>query len=154
AECQAGSANFRLRPRARAGADPHRRCGSKHPRRSAHRAVVPGRGPCAHGGCVVTRRRMLLGLLGANIMGSLSPPLFADAFAVAGIDGFYHLMDADRLRERRLPVLLDAVKATGFSGLNITYPFKQAVIPLLDAMDPEAMQVGAVNTVDIAPDGT
>jgi shikimate dehydrogenase len=101
----------------------------------------------------VTGRRMLLGLLGANIMGSLSPALFTDAFAFAGIDGFYHLMDVDRLRERRLMVLLEAAKATGFSGLNITYPFKQDVIPLLDAMDPEAMQVGAVNTVDIAPDG-
>ena len=45
--------------------------------------------------------RVLLGLIGANIMGSLSPALFADAFAAAGIDGFYHLMDVDRLPGRR-----------------------------------------------------
>jgi len=101
----------------------------------------------------MSRRRMLIGLLGSNIMGSLSPALFADAFAAAGIDGFYHLMDADRLRERRLPVLLDATKAVGFSGLNITFPFKQQIMPLLDAIDPEAREVGAVNTVVIAPDG-
>lgn len=99
------------------------------------------------------RPRMLIGLIGANIMGSLSPALFADAFAAAGIDGFYHLIDADRLPERRLPHLLEAIKAAGFIGANVTYPFKQDVLPLLDAVDPEAEQVGAVNTVAIAPGG-
>ena len=48
----------------------------------------------------MSKRRMLLGLIGTNIMGSLSPALFADAFAAAGIDGFYHLMDADLLPEK------------------------------------------------------
>lgn len=97
--------------------------------------------------------RVLIGLIGANIMGSLSPALFADAFAAAGIDGFYHLMDVDRLPGRWLEQMLDALKATGFAGTNITYPFKQDVISLLDAVDPEAAQTGAVNTVAIAPDG-
>jgi shikimate dehydrogenase len=101
----------------------------------------------------MSNRRMLLGLVGANIMGSLSPPLFSDAFAAAGIDGFYHLMDVDRLPGRRLPQLLDAIKTAGFSGCNITYPFKQDVIPLLDEIDAEAAQVGAINTVAVAPDG-
>ncbi|MGC1849314.1 MAG: shikimate dehydrogenase, partial [Pseudolabrys sp.] len=101
----------------------------------------------------MSKRRMLLGLIGANIMGSLSPALFAEAFAVSGIDGFYHLIDVDRLRERRLPQLLAAIKATGFSGTNVTYPFKQDILPLLDAVDPEAAQIGAINTIAIAPDG-
>ena len=60
-------------------------------------------------------------------------------------------MDVDRLPGRRLPQLLEAIKAAGFAGANITYPFKQEIIPLLDAVDPEAAQVGAVNTVAIAP---
>ncbi|MFY9788950.1 MAG: shikimate dehydrogenase, partial [Pseudolabrys sp.] len=77
----------------------------------------------------MSKRRMLLGLIGANIMGSLSPALFAEAFAVSGIDGFYHLIDVDRQRERRLPQLLDAIKAAGFAGTNITYPFKQDILP-------------------------
>jgi shikimate dehydrogenase len=101
----------------------------------------------------MTKRRMLVGLIGANIQGSMSPALFADAFAAAGIDGYYHLLDADRLAERRLPHLLGAVKTAGFAGVNVTYPFKQDIIALLDAVDPEAAQVGAVNTVSIAPDG-
>jgi shikimate dehydrogenase len=98
-------------------------------------------------------RKVLLGLIGANIMGSLSPALFADAFAAAGIDGFYHLIDVDRLPGRHLAQMLDALKVAGFAGTNITYPFKQDIIPLLDAVDPGAAQTGAVNTVAIAPDG-
>ena len=101
----------------------------------------------------MTKRRILLGLIGRNIQGSLSPALFADAFEAAGIDGYYHLIDLDRMPGRRLPQLLDAIKAAGFAGANITYPFKQDIIPLLDAVDPEAAQVGAVNTVAIALDG-
>jgi len=101
----------------------------------------------------MTKRRMLLGLIGANIQGSMSPALFADAFAAADIDGYYHLIDADRLPGRRLPDLLQAMKTLGFAGANVTYPFKQEIIPLLDAVDPEAAQVGAVNTIAIAPDG-
>jgi shikimate dehydrogenase len=101
----------------------------------------------------MTRPRVLIGLIGANIMGSLSPALFADAFAAAGIDGFYHLIDVDRMPERRLAHLIDAIKTAGFAGANITYPFKQDVMALLDAVDPEAAQTGAINTVAIAPDG-
>lgn len=101
----------------------------------------------------MTRRRMLLGLLGINIQGSMSPALFADAFAAADIDGYYHLIDVGVLPGRRLPDLLQAMKTLGFAGANVTYPFKQEIIALLDAVDPEAAQVGAVNTIAIAPDG-
>jgi shikimate dehydrogenase len=101
----------------------------------------------------MTERRMLLGLIGANIMGSLSPAIFADAFVAAGIDGYYHLMDTDQMAGRTLPQLFDAVKAIGLAGINVTYPYKRDIIPLLDAIDPEAVQVGAINTVMIAPDG-
>jgi shikimate dehydrogenase len=98
-------------------------------------------------------RQALLGLIGANIMKSLAPALHIDAFAAAGITGHYHLMDVDQLPGRTLPNLLDAVKTAGFLGVNITFPFKQAVIPLLDKLSPEARQTGAVNTVTIAPSG-
>jgi shikimate dehydrogenase len=53
----------------------------------------------------------------------------------------------------RLPQLFDAIKTAGFIGANVTFPFKQEIIPLLDAVDPSAAQVGAVNTVVFAPDG-
>jgi shikimate dehydrogenase len=100
----------------------------------------------------MTKRRMLVGLLGANIQGSMSPALFAEAFTEAGIDGYYHLLDADLLKGRRLPQLFDAIKTAGFIGANVTYPFKQEIMPLLDAIDPGAAQVGAVNTVVFGAD--
>src|SRR5262249_6986111 len=107
----------------------------------------------AAGGGDMSKDRVLLGLIGANIMGSLSPALFTDAFKASGIDGFYHLMDVDQLKGRRLPQLLDAMKTAGFSGTNGNYSFKQEILPLLDTVDPEAAQIGAINTVAITPDG-
>jgi shikimate dehydrogenase len=101
----------------------------------------------------MTNRQALIGLLGANIMKSLAPALHIDAFAAAGITGHYHLMDIDQLPRRTLQSLLEAVKTAGFIGVNVTFPFKQAVIPLLDALSPEARQIGAVNTVVIGKTG-
>ena len=95
-------------------------------------------------------RRALVGLIGANIGRSLSPALHEDAFAAAGIKGHYHLMDLDVLGPRAdLGLLMAAVRVTGFAGINITHPCKEAVLGLLDEISPEARQIGAVNTVVI-----
>ena len=97
--------------------------------------------------------RMLVGLVGANILKSLSPALHEDAFAAAGIRGHYHLMDLDRLHGRRLEQLLGAIKTAGFHGINVTYPCKQAIIPLLGDISADAQRIGAVNTVTISESG-
>lgn len=96
---------------------------------------------------------MLVGLIGANIGQSLSPALHEDAFAAIGMVGHYHLMDVDGPRRRSLPDLLAAVRTAGFAGVNVTFPFKEAVIPLLDEVAPEAAEIGAVNTIVIDPAG-
>jgi shikimate dehydrogenase len=98
-------------------------------------------------------RRVLIGLIGANIQGSLSPALQEDACAAAGLKGYYHLIDLDKLPGRRLPDLVSAVRSAGFRGVNVTFPCKEAVIPLLDEVSAEARQIGAVNTVTIDPAG-
>ena len=91
----------------------------------------------------------LTGLIGANILKSLSPALHEDAFAACGIRGHYHLMDLDALVGRRLDELLAAVRTLGFDGVNVTFPCKETVLPLLDEVSAEARQIGAVNTVTI-----
>ena len=96
--------------------------------------------------------RMLVGLIGMDIGGSLSPALHEDAFAAVGMVGHYHLMDARRLG-RGLEELLAAARSAGFGGVNVTFPFKEKVIALLDAVSPEAAEIGAVNTVTIDRDG-
>ncbi len=98
-------------------------------------------------------QRMLVGLLGANIGQSLAPPLHEDAFAACGMTGHYHLMDVDGPRPRTLTELVVAVRTAGFAGVNVTFPFKEAVIPLLDEVSPEATEIGAVNTVVLDPAG-
>jgi shikimate dehydrogenase len=42
---------------------------------------------------------------------------------------------------------LDGVRRLGFAGVNVTYPYKEAVVELLDELDPEAAAMGAVNAV-------
>ncbi len=94
-------------------------------------------------------QRLLVGLVGHNILRSLSPALHEDAFAAAGLKGHYHLMDLDVLKGRRLADVLQAVRTAGFAGINVTHPYKEAVLPLLDEVSAEARQIGAVNTVVI-----
>jgi shikimate dehydrogenase len=91
--------------------------------------------------------RRLVGLIGTNIGKSLSPFLHEDAFAAAGVIGHYHLMDVSVLQGRRLEDLLAAARTAGFAGVNVTHPFKEAVIPLLDTVSAGAREIGAVNTV-------
>lgn len=99
------------------------------------------------------RQGILVGLIGGNIMKSLSPALFEDAAAAQGLAGHYHLMDLEQLPGRTLPELLSAARSAGFAGVNVTFPCKEAVLPLLDDISPEAREIGAVNTVTIGKDG-
>jgi shikimate dehydrogenase len=66
-----------------------------------------------------------------------------------GLQLHYQLIDLDSTGStvEVLPTLLAAMRIMGFAGLNITYPCKQAVIPLLDELSEEARAMGAVNTV-------
>ena len=98
-------------------------------------------------------RSILVGLIGANIQRSLSPALFEDFCTTLGRRGHYHLMDTDLLADRGLEDLLAAARTAGFAGVNVTYPFKEAVLALLDEVSDEARQIGAVNTVTIDRDG-
>jgi len=94
-------------------------------------------------------RKLLLGLIGAGIQRSLSPALQEEEARQHGLRLHYQLIDLDAagLDVEVLPRLIAASRVMGFAGLNITYPCKQAVIPLLDALSEEARAVGAVNTV-------
>jgi shikimate dehydrogenase len=98
-------------------------------------------------------KRRLVGLIGSHIGGSLAPALHEDAFAAAGMVGHYHLMDVAQLPGRRLGDLLEAARTAGFAGLNITHPFKEAVLGLLNSVAPDAGRIGAVNTVVFDKEG-
>jgi len=99
-------------------------------------------------------RGMLAGLIGAGIGRSLTPAMHEEEAAHHGLRLHYQLIDVHdpSALNPLLPTLLTAARAMGFSGLNITYPFKQQVVPLLDALSDEARAMGAVNTVVVQGD--
>lgn len=92
---------------------------------------------------------LLTGLVGRSIKASRSPWLHEQEAHAQGLDLTYTLFDfTDRgLADEELGPLLRRLPGEGYRGVNITYPFKQQVIPLLDALDDSAASVGAVNTV-------
>ncbi|MDR0208731.1 MAG: shikimate dehydrogenase [Pseudomonas putida] len=92
---------------------------------------------------------VLAGLIGRGIQASRTPALHEHEGDAQALRYLYRLIDADQLGldDSALPGLLDAAQRTGFTGLNITYPFKQAILPLLDELSEEAQGIGAVNTV-------
>ena len=92
---------------------------------------------------------LLLGLIGAGIQRSLSPALHEEEGRHHGLRVHYQLIDLDAAGAgvEALPALLSAVRIIGFAGINVTYPCKQAVMTLLDALSEEARTIGAVNTV-------
>jgi shikimate dehydrogenase len=92
---------------------------------------------------------VLVGLIGAGIQASRTPALHEREAAELGLRCLYRLIDLEALGVgvEALPDLLTAAQRFGFAGLNITHPCKQAVIPLLDALSPDAEALQAVNTV-------
>lgn len=94
-------------------------------------------------------RTVLAGLVGSGIAASRSPRLHEREGAEQGLRYVYRLIDLDvlGLGSEALPDILTAAQRFGFSGLNVTHPCKQVVIPFLDELSPEAAVLGAVNTV-------
>ena len=92
---------------------------------------------------------VLCGLIGAGIQRSLAPALHEEEARHHGLRLHYQLIDLDLAEAGvgALPGLIAAARIMGFAGLNITYPCKREVMPLLDALSDEARAIGAVNTV-------
>lgn len=95
------------------------------------------------------RRKVLAGLIGQGIQGSRTPAMHQAEGERLGLHYFYQLLDTDQMGQNKpsLEALLQASEWCGFSGLNITFPYKQQVIPFLDELGDTAKAVGAVNTI-------
>lgn len=90
-----------------------------------------------------------VGLLGRGIQQSRTPGMHEREGRRLGLRYAYSLLDFDELGlpDAALDDVLDACARIGFSGLNVTHPYKQAVVERMTDLSAEARSIGAVNTV-------
>ncbi|MDD0856806.1 hypothetical protein NHF46_01275 [Arthrobacter alpinus] len=95
-----------------------------------------------------------IGLIGDDLGTSLSPAIHQAEAAALGLGPYsYEAIDLAGIPEPDLRELLARSLAEGFTGFNVTHPYKQAIMAHLDSLDPTATALGAVNTVVVGPHG-
>ena len=82
------------------------------------------------------------GIIGYPLLHSFSAKYFSEKFVREHIDAEYSLYPLEELTKERMNELLDSL-----AGMNVTMPYKQAVIPYLERLDATAQAVGAVNVI-------
>ena len=95
------------------------------------------------------RRSVLVGLVGKGIQLSRSPAMHEAEGRRLGVDYEYRLLDVERMGPNP-PSLAEIVRRAereGFSGLNVTHPYKQEIVGHLDRLSDNARAIGSVNTV-------
>lgn len=92
----------------------------------------------------------LYGLLGQKLGHSFSPTYFNHKFDVEGLNARYTTFELADIAE--FPALWHT--HPHLRGVNVTVPYKQAVIPFLDRLSSVAQKVNAVNTISLEPDGS
>jgi len=93
------------------------------------------------------RDRFLTGLIGYPIAHSAAPAMHERAAAALGLHGHYQLIEVAGGGREDLRAMLDGARRLGFAGVNVTFPYKEAVVDLLDELAPDARAIGAVNTI-------
>jgi shikimate dehydrogenase len=86
----------------------------------------------------------IYGILGFPVGHSRSPAMHNSAFAALGLDAMYVPF---AVPPERLVSAIASIRPLNLRGLNVTLPHKSAVIPLLDRVEPDALAIGAVNTL-------
>ena len=86
------------------------------------------------------------GLIGKKLTHSFSKNYFSEKFEREGLkDKSYKLFELENIDE-----LTQIIKNNpDLKGLNVTIPYKEAVIPFLDQIDPSARKIGAVNVIKV-----
>ena len=92
-----------------------------------------------------------VGLIGAGLRLSLAGAVHEREARALGLDYRYRVLDVDDdPRHADLGATIARLVEEGYRGINVTHPFKKAVVPLLDELSPDARALGAVNTVVFA----
>ena len=89
------------------------------------------------------------GLIGRNIDYSFSRKYFSEKFSNKNLKCEYRNFDISNIE--KFPVIIKDNDAAGF---NVTIPYKEAIIPYLDQLDPHSEKIKAVNTIKFENDGS
>lgn len=84
----------------------------------------------------------IFALFGNPVSHSLSPLMHNAAYQKMGVAASYVPLLVENLKDA-----MQGVRACNIRGISITIPFKEAVIPYLDEVDPSSQAIGAVNTI-------
>jgi shikimate dehydrogenase len=100
-------------------------------------------------GAAPEARRVLVGLLGRGIQLSRSPAMHEAEGRAQGLSYIYRLIDTDTMGSPPPPLgdIIAFTEHLGFDGFNVTFPYKQEIVPLLDELSESAAALGSVNTV-------
>lgn len=93
----------------------------------------------------MTKRRNNYGLIGKTLGHSFSKQYFTTKFEESGSEETYDNFELTDISEFQ-----SLIKEQQLSGLNVTIPYKEAIIPFLDELSEEAKAIGAVNTIQFA----
>jgi shikimate dehydrogenase len=97
-----------------------------------------------------SKNQRVFGLIGYPLGHSMSKKYFSEKFERENINARFELFEMQDISE--LPALLESQPK--LDGFNVTYPFKEKVIPFLDEIDAAAAEIGAVNCVKITREDT
>lgn len=86
----------------------------------------------------------ICGVIGDPVAHTISPAMHNAAFTAIGVDYIYLPF---RVSQDGLRRAIAGMRALNIRGLNVTVPHKEAVLPLLDELDPLAEKIGAVNVI-------
>ena len=93
------------------------------------------------------RDRFLTGLIGYPIAHSAAPAMHEKAAAALGVRCHYQLIEVKGAGRNDLRAMLEGIRRLGFAGVNVTFPYKEAVVDLIDSLAPDARAIAAVNTI-------
>jgi len=85
-----------------------------------------------------------VGLIGNKLSHSISPQFQQAAFDYLGLDIRYEVWETAK---DSLPEVVGGLRDASKLGANVTIPYKEAALPLLDDVDKDARRIGAVNTI-------